>query len=131
MASLTPTWFTLRQPDGLSGPRGSVPRFRYPARPPHVYVIVIADHLEMQNLLSAALRQHSLLALSCVVCHTLEPLHALWTTELHTLPNSPSKRLVKSHWAAAFYRYNGGYWEARDRGNWSSIPPDVRQTMSM
>ena len=26
--SLPPTWFTLREPDGLKGPRGSLPRYR-------------------------------------------------------------------------------------------------------
>ena len=26
--SLQPAWFTLREPNGLSGPRGSLPRFR-------------------------------------------------------------------------------------------------------
>ena len=26
--SLPPAWFTLRQPDGLIGPRGPLPRFR-------------------------------------------------------------------------------------------------------
>ncbi len=26
--SLPPTWFTLREPDGLKGPRGALPRYR-------------------------------------------------------------------------------------------------------
>jgi len=29
--------------------------------------------------------------------------------------------------AAVLCRYTGGYWEARDKGDWSAIPPDVQQ----
>ncbi|CAK0756222.1 hypothetical protein CVIRNUC_002437 [Coccomyxa viridis] len=50
--SLPPTWFTLRKPDGLEGPRSKESR----------------------------------------------------------------------------YRYKGGYWEARAKGNWSAMPPEVQQS---
>ena len=33
--SLPPTWFTLRKPDGLEGPRGKESRYRYCMHPLH------------------------------------------------------------------------------------------------
>ena len=33
-------------------------------------------------------------------------------------------------WRAAPYRYTGGYWEARETGDWSSIPPDAKKAVA-